>query len=114
MKRAIQVTAGADAEMLRLELGDLKLAGFDLSLTGFGELELGSLLADKTEGLTDPDGRAGGSRASGHARLKNRRPHSSGCSLSHSVLLPASGVGGPPLAHRLPLARGRRRMALCS
>ena len=32
-----------------------KLAGFDLLLTGFGELELGSLLADKTEGLTDPD-----------------------------------------------------------
>jgi hypothetical protein len=31
------------------------LAGFDLSLTGFGDLELGSLLADKTEGLTDPD-----------------------------------------------------------
>lgn len=36
--------AGWDAEMLRLELGDLKLAGFDLSLTGFGELELGFLL----------------------------------------------------------------------
>jgi hypothetical protein len=33
----------------------LNLAGFDLSLTGFGDLELGSLLADKTEGLTDPD-----------------------------------------------------------
>jgi ParB-like chromosome segregation protein Spo0J len=47
--------AGWDPEMLRLELGDLKLAGFDLTLTGFGELELGSLLADKTDGLTDPD-----------------------------------------------------------
>jgi len=47
--------AGWDPEMLRLELGDLKLAGFDLSLTGFGELELASLLADKTEELTDPD-----------------------------------------------------------
>ena len=32
-----------DTEMLRLELGDLKLAGFDLSLTGFGEVELGAL-----------------------------------------------------------------------
>ena len=32
--------AGWDPEMLRLELGDLKLAGFDLTLTGFGELEL--------------------------------------------------------------------------
>jgi DNA modification methylase len=47
--------AGWDPEMLRLELGDLKLAGFDLTLTGFGELELGSLLADNTDGLTDPD-----------------------------------------------------------
>ena len=44
-----------DTEMLRLELGDLKLAGFDLSLTGFGAVELGALLADKTGGLTDPD-----------------------------------------------------------
>ena len=32
-----------------------KSLGFDLSLTGFGDLELGALLADKTEGLTDPD-----------------------------------------------------------
>jgi ParB-like chromosome segregation protein Spo0J len=47
--------SGWDAEMLRLELGDLKTLGFDLSLTGFGEFELGTLLADKTEGLTDPD-----------------------------------------------------------
>jgi hypothetical protein len=47
--------AGWDPEMLRLELGDLKLAGYDLALTGFGELELASLLADKTKGLTDPD-----------------------------------------------------------
>ena len=47
--------SGWDAEMLRLELGDLKELGFDLSLTGFGEFELGTLLADKTEGLTDPD-----------------------------------------------------------
>jgi len=33
----------------------LKLTGFDLTLTGFGDIELGSLLADRTEGLTDPD-----------------------------------------------------------
>lgn len=44
-----------DTDKLRLELGELKLDGFDLSLTGFGDLELGSLLADRTEGLTDPD-----------------------------------------------------------
>src|SRR5580704_14657015 len=33
----------------------LKLDGFDLSLTGFGDLELQDLMADRTEGLTDPD-----------------------------------------------------------
>jgi hypothetical protein len=41
-------------ELLGLELGELKLGGFDLALTGFGELELGDLLADRTQGLTDP------------------------------------------------------------
>jgi hypothetical protein len=47
--------SGWDPELLRLELGELKLDGFDLSLTGFGDLELKDLLADRTEGLTDPD-----------------------------------------------------------
>jgi hypothetical protein len=47
--------AGWDQKMLRLELGDLKELGFNLTLTGFEDIELGSLLADKTEGLTDPD-----------------------------------------------------------
>jgi ParB-like chromosome segregation protein Spo0J len=47
--------AGWDPELLRLELGELKLSGFDLSLTGFGDLELAGIMADKTEGLTDPD-----------------------------------------------------------
>jgi hypothetical protein len=47
--------AGWDREMLRLELGELKGLGFDLALTGFGDIELGALFADKTEGLTDPD-----------------------------------------------------------
>ena len=48
--------SGWDPELLRLEL----LAGFDLSLTGFGDLELKDLLAERTEGLTDPDGRCSG------------------------------------------------------
>jgi hypothetical protein len=30
-------------------------ASSDLALTGFGEFELGDLLADRTQGLTDPD-----------------------------------------------------------
>src|ERR1700738_5201126 len=42
-------------ELLRLELGDLKLSGFDLSLTGFGDLELKDIMADRNAGLTDPD-----------------------------------------------------------
>src|SRR5437763_14724441 len=36
--------AGWDDEMLRLELGDLLLEGFDLGLTGFATDELASLL----------------------------------------------------------------------
>ena len=44
--------SGWDPELLHLELGELKLGGFDLSLTGFGDLELKDLLADRTEGLT--------------------------------------------------------------
>ena len=32
--------SGWDPELLRLELGEIKLAGFDLSLTGFGDIEL--------------------------------------------------------------------------
>ena len=36
--------AARDPELLRLELGELKLGGFDLSLTGFGDLELKDLL----------------------------------------------------------------------
>ena len=47
--------SGWDPELLRLELGELKLSGFDLSLTGFGDLELKDIMADRTAGLTDPD-----------------------------------------------------------
>jgi len=51
----LALNAGWDKDLLRVELGDLKLEGFDLGLVGFSELELGALLSDKTEGLTDPD-----------------------------------------------------------
>jgi DNA modification methylase len=51
----LALNAGWDTELLKLELEDLKLGGFDLSLTGFGEPELDALFAEKTEGLTDPD-----------------------------------------------------------
>ena len=49
--------SGWDPELLRLELGELQLGGFDLSLTGFGDLELKDLLAgERTAGwhLTGP------------------------------------------------------------
>lgn len=53
----LALNAGWDNEMLALELADLKEAGFDLELTGFGDDEIKDLLAEteKTEGLTDPD-----------------------------------------------------------
>lgn len=44
-----------DNDLLALELEDLKFEGFDLGLTGFADLELAALLAETTEGLTDPD-----------------------------------------------------------
>ena len=41
--------------MLSLEIGELGETGFDLSLTGFDEFELGELFAVRTQGRTDPD-----------------------------------------------------------
>ncbi|WP_372624741.1 site-specific DNA-methyltransferase [Falsiroseomonas sp.] len=51
----LALSAGWDEDMLRLELGDLRDEGFDLGLTGFDLDEIGRLLIDATEGLTDPD-----------------------------------------------------------
>ena len=49
--------AGWDDELLRIELEALQAAGFDLSLTGFADDELASLMAELAgnEGLTDDD-----------------------------------------------------------
>lgn len=51
----LALNAGWDLELLAVELGDLQAFDFDLGLTGFSDDELGKLLAEKTEGLTDPD-----------------------------------------------------------
>ena len=51
----LALNAGWDIDLLKIELSDLKALDFDLSLTGFDPGELGNLLADKTEGLTDED-----------------------------------------------------------
>jgi ParB-like chromosome segregation protein Spo0J len=51
----LAINAGWDTELLALEFGDLQDLGFDLSLTGFGEEEISSLMNRGTPGLTDPD-----------------------------------------------------------
>jgi site-specific DNA-methyltransferase (adenine-specific) len=51
----LALNAGWDIELLKVEVGDLNLEGFDLSLIGFDDKLLGDLLAEPTEGLTDPD-----------------------------------------------------------
>jgi hypothetical protein len=60
-KRALRIAdnqvallAGWDEELIRLEVGDLKLHGFDMPLLGFGDAELASML-DANPGHTDPD-----------------------------------------------------------
>lgn len=46
--------SGWDDALLRVELADLQASGFDLSLTGFGSLELTGIFSTQ-EGNTDPD-----------------------------------------------------------
>jgi DNA modification methylase len=60
-KRALRIAdnqvallAGWDLQLMQLELGELKLHGFDLPLLGFGDAELASFI-DANPGLTDPD-----------------------------------------------------------
>lgn len=51
----LALNAGWDLEVLQLELGELRDEGFDLSLTGFGDDELGAMFVEENEGLTDAD-----------------------------------------------------------
>ena len=50
----LALNAGWDTDLLALELADLGGLGFDLSLTGFDDLEIAALTKG-TPGLTDPD-----------------------------------------------------------
>lgn len=51
----LALNAGWDSDLLALELKELGENGFKLDLIGFDDNFLANLLADKTEGLTDPD-----------------------------------------------------------
>jgi ParB-like chromosome segregation protein Spo0J len=55
----LALNAGWDDELLRLELGELGLEGFDLSLIGFSDLELRDMLDDPDfgPGSADDQGR---------------------------------------------------------
>jgi DNA modification methylase len=51
----LAANAGWDMDLLKVELGDLGEAGFDLDLIGFSGDMLAGLLEEQTEGLTDAD-----------------------------------------------------------
>lgn len=51
----LALNAGWDMELLSSEIEGLGSEGYDLSLLGFSDDELAAMLAEKTEGLTDPD-----------------------------------------------------------
>ena len=51
----LALNAGWDEELLALELGELADLDFDMDLIGFTEDELAGLMAETTEGETDPD-----------------------------------------------------------
>ena len=51
----LALNAGWDSDLLKVELSELQMDGFDIDLIGFNADELAKLLADPTEGLTDPD-----------------------------------------------------------
>ena len=51
----LALDAGWDPDLLRIELGDLQIEGFDLGLTGFGADEIAAFRIGLDDGLTDPD-----------------------------------------------------------
>ena len=51
----LAMNAGWDADMLKVEIAELADADFDLSLLGFDDKVLAGLMAEETDGLTDPD-----------------------------------------------------------
>lgn len=51
----LALNAGWDMDLLKVEIVDLQGLNFDLDLTGFAGDELSGLLAEKTEGMIDPD-----------------------------------------------------------
>ena len=51
----LALNAGWDIDLLKIEIGDLDAEGFNLDLIGFDDKLLADLMADPTEGLTDPD-----------------------------------------------------------
>jgi DNA modification methylase len=51
----LALNAGWDFDMLALEFEELKALDFDVGLTGFSDVEIGSVLAKFTAGNTDPD-----------------------------------------------------------
>ena len=51
----LALNADWDMDLLALEMNGLDQEGFDLSLLGFDDNDLATILAEETEGLTDPD-----------------------------------------------------------
>jgi DNA modification methylase len=51
----LALDAGWDEDILAIEIGELQELGFDLDLTGFTDMEILALSAEKNPGLTDPD-----------------------------------------------------------
>lgn len=51
----LTLNGGWNDDLLKVELAGLEAMDFDLTLTGFSELELATLLTDANAGLTDPD-----------------------------------------------------------